>query len=160
MARLFLATASLAFALTACQREAAAEPPTTKPPTPATKEAPTKAEPATAQSYVVRIVAGEAKAGASTTSVVEVTPAEGYKINLEFPSRLQLSPTAGVKPAKERLGKEDAEVSEKMLRFNVAFTPASAGHLKMNCTADFSVCNDSTCKLIRDEKLAWEVHVK
>ena len=108
----------------------------------------------------MRIVPGDATAGRSSTSVVEVTPSTGYKINLQFPSRLKLEPTAGVKPAKEQLGKDDAEVTEEVLRFNVAFTPASAGKLKMGGTADFSVCNDSTCKLIRDEKLAWEVDVK
>ncbi len=171
MQRVLFASVGLCLLLIACQREASAEQaPAKTPDAPATKKAPTAPPPGfvatgavaekPAESYMVRIVPGDAKAGQSGTSVVEVTPSPGYKINLEFPSRLRLEPTAGVKPAKEQFGKEDAEVTEKVLRFNVAFTPASAGKLKMAGTADFSVCNDSTCKLIRDEKLAWEVDVK
>ena len=160
MPRILIVLSGLCLALVACQREAAAEPPAAAPTTNTAPAAAAETPPPTTQNYTVRIVPGEAKAGAQATSVIEVTPAKGYKMNLEFPSRLSLEPTAGVKPAKEQLGKDDAEVTEKALRFKVAFTPASAGKLSMAGSADFSVCNDSTCKLIRDEKLAWVVNVK
>ncbi len=155
MPRLALVAVGLCVSLVACQREAAAEQPA-----PAATEKQAAATSSPDLNYTVRIIPGEAKAGALATSIVEVTPSKGYKMNLEFPSRLTLEPVAGVKPAKEKLGKEDAEVTEKALRFKVAYTPASAGKLNMTGSTDFSVCNETTCQLIRDEKLAWEVDVK
>lgn len=129
-------------------------------PKPSTEKAATNAAPSSDQNYTVRIVPGEAKAGQPATSVVEVLPGAGYKINLEFPVRMTLSPLKGAKAAKRELSKADAEISEKALRFNVVFTADAAGTLSLDGAADFSVCNPSTCKLIRDEKLSWEVAVK
>lgn len=138
-------------ALLACQREPAADP------APAAKAG---ESPAADQTYTVRILPGEAKAGQAATSVVEVTPNPGYKMNLEFPARLKLQVPPGVTAAKSELKRDDADLTEKALRFNVAFTPAEAGKVSLTGSADFSVCNDTTCKLIRDEKLAWEVSVQ
>jgi hypothetical protein len=67
---------------------------------------------------------------------------------------------AGVDTPKTEYSKSDAEVTEEVLRFKVAFTAIKAGKVNLNGSADFSVCNESACKLIRDEKLAWEVAVR
>jgi hypothetical protein len=155
-------------ALTACQSspapsapEAASSAPTAATPTPA---APASAAPATqaatAQPYTVRIVAGDAKAGQAGKSVVEVTPAAGFHMNLEFPVRLRVTPPTGLTLGKADLSKEDAELTEAALRFSVPFTATAAGKVSLEALGDFSVCNDTTCKLIRDEKLAWDVDVK
>lgn len=146
-------------ALLACQKQPAADQGTPKAGEKAAA-APAPA-PATANdAYTVRIVPGDAKAGAPATSVIEVTPGPGYKVNLDFPAKLTFSPPEGVTAEKKAFDKGDAELTEKALRFNVPFTAAAAGTISLSGTADFSVCNDNTCKLIRDEKLAWEVAVK
>ena len=118
------------------------------------------AAPAAAQPYTVRIVPGDASAGKGATSVIEVSPAAGYHMNKEFPARLRVTPPTGVTVAKPDLSKEDAELNETMLRFSVAFNAAAAGKVTLAGLGDFSVCNDTTCKLIRDEKLSWDVDVK
>jgi len=114
-----------------------------------------KAEPE--KTYKVRIVPGEAVAGAEASSIIEVTPLLGYKMNKEFPSKLKMSETDGVTVPKSEYTKADAEITEQILRFKVAFTVAKTGKVNLNGSADFSVCNEKACKLIRDEKLAWEV---
>ncbi len=121
--------------------------------------APAKA-PEPEKTYKVRIVPGEAKAGVETKSIIEVTPLPGYKMNKEFPSKLRMGKAEGVSTPKTEYGRADAEVTEKILRFKVAFTAAEAGKVNLNGSADFSVCNENACKLIRDEKLAWEVAVR
>ena len=129
------------------------------PSVPAPTAAPVKkAEPT--KTYKVRIVPGDAKAGAEAKSIIEVTPLPGYKMNKEFPSKLRIGKSEGVSTPKSEYSKGDAEVTEKILRFKVAFTAAKAGKINLNGSADFSVCNESACKLIRDEKLAWEVAVR
>ena len=155
-------------ALAACQSSPAtsapAAPASVAPSAAPTPAAPTSAalatQAATAQSYTVRIVAGDAKAGQAGKSVVEVTPAAGFHMNLEFPVRLRVTPPTGLTLGKADLSKEDAELTEAALRFSVPFTATAAGKVSLEALGDFSVCNDTTCKLIRDEKLAWDVDVK
>lgn len=119
-----------------------------------------KAMPEAAQTYTIRITPGDAEAGKAATSIVEVTPAPGYKMNKDFPTRLKVEPVEGVTLARSEFEKEDIELSEEALRFEIPFTPAAAGKLDLSAAADFSVCNENACKLIRDEKLAWQVAVR
>lgn len=167
-----LAILAAALALTAgCTKPADNEPaPTTAAaPTPAALEAaptPKPSEPAAPapipaeKNYLVRITPGEAQAGQPAQSIIEVTPTPGYKMNLEFPSHLKLDPPTGAALTKAELGREDAEITEAALRFTIAYTPEQAGDLDLAGAADFSVCNENACKLIRGEKVAWEVAVK
>lgn len=162
----FLSAAAFTLATTlACQgapeaaKPAAAATPAVA--TPAPSAAPTvAASPSAAAPYTVHIAPGAAVAGQPATSVIEVRPAAGFHMNLEFPARLRVSPPAGVTVTKPDLTKDDAELTEAHLRFSVAFNAAAAGKATLAGLGDFSVCNDTTCKLIRDEKLSWDVDVK
>jgi hypothetical protein len=160
-------TAACVFATSfACQ----GTPEARKPEAPATQPAAASAKPSIAPAsaaavpqaapYTIHIAAGNAAAGKPATSVIEVRPATGFHMNLEFPARLRVSPAAGVTVTKADLAKEDAELTNELLRFSVAFSAAAAGKVTLAGLGDFSVCNDTTCKLIRDEKLSWDVDVK
>lgn len=166
---LSLASGALAasLALAGCEKPAEKAPPeavtaeaapSAATPTPAAK--PASPLPAAAQTYKIRITPGEAEAGKQATSVIEVTPMPGYKMNKEFPSRLAIEPTEGATLAKSAFEVGDAQLSEEMLRFEIPFTAAEAGKLDLAGSTDFSVCNENACKLIRDEKLAWQVAVR
>lgn len=168
--RTLILALSVAGLATACTTDKAPDP-KAKAPAPAVKKAETaKAEtkttppaaktPVEAQ-YTVRIIPGSATAGAAASSVVEVTPKPGYKMNKDFPVQIkQLKAPDGVALPKPTLAVADAELSEKLLRFTVPFTAAKAGKIDLAGLADFSVCNERACKLIRDEKVAWQVEVK
>lgn len=154
-------------ALAGCEKPAEKAPPeaktaeaapSTATPPPAAKKGAAPAP--VAQTYKIRITPGEAAAGQPATSVIEVTPMAGYKMNKDFPSRLALDPAEGATLTKTAFEKGDAELSEEMLRFEIPFTPAAAGKLDLSGMADFSVCNEKACKLIRDEKVAWQVAVR
>ena len=120
-----------------------------------------KAQPAPAPAaYTIRVVPGSAKAGAEITSLIEIAPLPGYKMNKDFPSRLKLAPSEGVTVNKPVLNKGDADLSEAMLRFKVPFVASAAGTTDMSGTADFSVCNESSCKLYRGEQISWKVAVQ
>lgn len=162
MMRNLMISLSVAALAVACQKgPAQADPPAEGVTEKAAEQAAEKpAEAKEAALYAVKILPGDVQAGQEGTSVIEVTPTPGYKVNLEFPTRLKLNPVEGITHAKAELGKGDAEISEKVLRFNVAFTPAEAGKYALEGIADFSVCNERTCRLIRGEKLSWEVAVK
>jgi len=160
----FVAAFTLATTL-ACQgapeaaKPAAAATPSAATPVPSAATA-AAASPSAAAPYTVHIAPGAAVAGQPATSVIEVRPAAGFHMNLEFPARLRVTPPAGVTVTKPDLSKDDAELTEAHLRFSVAFNVAAAGKATLAGLGDFSVCNDTTCKLIRDEKLSWDVDVK
>ncbi len=143
-------------ALMACRETSATEPVAA----PASAAAASAASDAPAAEYTVRIVPGDAKAGEGGTSIVEVTPAAGFKMNLEFPARAKNLACAGGTVAQPEVVPGEGDITEQALRFKVPFTAAAAGKVEINGLADFSVCNERACKLIRDEKLAWAVEVK
>lgn len=178
--RTLILALSVAGLATACSTDKAPDP-KAKAPAPAVKQAETakaetakaetakaetKAEPPAAKTpveaqYTVRIIPGAATAGTAASSVVEVTPKPGFKMNKDFPVQIkQLKAPDGVALPKPTLAVADAELTEKLLRFTVPFTAAKAGKIDLAGLADFSVCNERACKLIRDEKVAWQVEVK
>lgn len=171
MARLLSPTALLGLALAlaaGCNKPAEDAAPETETKAAAAEAAAAEAKPAeaapapapAAKNYVVKITPGEAQAGQPAKSVIEVTPTTGYKMNLDFPSRLALDTPAGATLGKTELGQEDVEITEAALRFTVDYTPEEAGKLDLAGAADFSVCNENACKLVRDEKVAWQVAVQ
>lgn len=168
--RVVFAAALLSLSAVACK--APAETPTAAPATGASATSPASetskavalpnapesaAEPA---SFVVRVLPAEAKAGTETTAVVEVMPNPGFKMNVDFPARLRITEPGDANPAKAELTKDDAELSEKALKFKVAYTANKAGKATLAGLADFSVCNETACRLIRGEKVAWSVDVQ
>jgi hypothetical protein len=107
-----------------------------------------------------------AKAGAETIAKIVVTPADKYKVNTEFPTRLTLENADGVTIAKAELraggqdkAKGDAEVfEESKLTFAVKLTPAKSGSFTINGSFKFAVCDraGSTC-LAKKEPIAIQV---
>lgn len=101
----------------------------------------------------------EAVAGAASKIEISVAPADGWKMNKEFPTRLQLTSPDGVTVAKaeQRLA-DAAHFDDHKLTFAVEFTPSSAGEKKFTADFKFAVCTESTCDP-KTESLAWVVNV-
>lgn len=84
--------------------------------------------------------------GAESIARIRVTPGAGYKMNKEFPTKLTLTPPAGVTLAKSELLLSDAEAfDDKQLVFAIKATPASAGEYTVSGKLKFAVCTDATC---------------
>ena len=131
-----------------------------KPKAPPPAQAP-KAKQAFAEApYKIRFVTKPAAPGKESATTIEITPLDGYKMNKDFPTSLNVDGTAGAATPKLKFATGDAEITEQRVGFTVGFTPKNAGALAMTGTTNFSVCNERTCKLFRGEKLAWEVSVK
>jgi hypothetical protein len=179
--RMFIALFAAALLTTACQKPepapttpaaeqkpAPAAQPVAKAPTSETAQAVTagvakgdkKGEAAPKSiNHVVRVIPGDAKVGQEATSIIEITPNAGYKMNIEFPVRVSLTKKDGIK-AKPNYGLPDAELTEKVLRFKVPYTAEKAGTIEVEGLADFSVCNPQACKLVRGEQIAWSINAQ
>jgi hypothetical protein len=111
-------------------------------------------------------VPADAKAGTEVIAKVLVIPTDKYKVNKEFPTKLTLTPPAGVTIAKAELkaggadeSKGDADMFEdKQLAFSVKLTPQAGSHT-VSGTFKFAVCDKDTC-LAKKEQISIVVAAK
>jgi hypothetical protein len=83
----------------------------------------------------------------------------GWHVNEEAPVTIKLAPDAGLAVDKPKLTRADlAQRTKELARFDVGFTPSEAGRKTINCEASFVMCQETTCKTIK-EKVALAVDV-
>jgi hypothetical protein len=98
-------------------------------------------------------------AGGTGTLVLSVVPLEGTKVHPAAPLKITLSSTAGLKLAREALGRADA-VDPKALgpRFEVPFTAVAAGAQEARAKIEFYLCSEEWCvRQTRDVSVAVAV---
>ena len=110
--------------------------------------------------YALQIDPGEATVGQPGTVTIKVIPSESWHLNLEYPTKLTVTPPAGIDVPKPKLSKDDAvKFSEHDCEFAVAFTPSEAGDKVFTGEFKFAVCQDTAC-VPKTEKLEFHVAVK
>ena len=97
-------------------------------------------------SFNVAVAAPAATAGAQAVAKISVTPGKGWKMNLEYPTKLKLTAPEGVATPKAVLEVTDvAKLDEGELAFDVKLTAAKAGTYKVDGELRFAVCTPDTC---------------
>lgn len=119
-----------------------------------------KATLADTDTYTVQLdVPDSVGAKADTQMTINVVPKPGWKLNQDFPTKLVVSPPAGVSVKRaEQTPKEAAKFSEKAAAFVVDFNCDSAGDKSFSAKFQFAVCTDATCDP-KSENLSWNVKV-
>ena len=114
-----------------------------------------------AASYLIAVeVPGQVSAGAEGQVSVTVQPKKGWKLNLEFPTKLVVVAPGGVTLSKTKLRKKDAaHFSEQKGSFAVRFKAEAAGDKTFTAKFKFAVCTERTCDP-KTEQLTWVVSVK
>lgn len=100
-----------------------------------------------------------AKVSTKSQAKVKVEPTEGYKMNLEFPTKLTLTAPDGVTLEKTKIAAGDVRIDKKAAEFDIVFTATSPGKKAFTGEVKFAVCTDKDC-LPQVEKVAFEVEVK
>ncbi|HUH03976.1 MAG TPA: hypothetical protein VML75_18395 [Kofleriaceae bacterium] len=115
----------------------------------------------TKQYYTLEIKVPPAAArGKASEVVLTLVPRNGRHLNHEFPTKLTITPPAGVTVAKPTLKRSDAETfTDDLATFKVSFTAADAGEKAFSGKFKFAVCTDTTCDP-QTEQLAFKVSVK
>lgn len=113
------------------------------------------------KSYTITLDTPQSVAQGSEGVVkVNVVPNTGWKMNKDFPTRLQVVAPEGVTLVKDKQGIGDAEKFEdKGAVFAVKFKADSAGAKSFQADFKFAVCTDATCDP-KKQTLAWVVDVK
>lgn len=103
--------------------------------------------------YSVALNPAEIPSGAKTDVAVVITPASGYKWNDEYPAKFKVEPPDGVKVAKTdyKQMKKEVEIGKTEARLVLPVTLADTGSFELQVKANFSVCNDTSCKIMRKE---------
>lgn len=110
--------------------------------------------------HAVEVLDTAAQAGKEQQAELRIVPREGYKVNLDYPTRIKLQASAGTRLTAESLSKGDAlELSKEVARFPVRYVPSSPGKAELKAEVRFSVCNDKQCDLAKEE-IAWSVKVE
>lgn len=114
----------------------------------------------TNEQYALQIDPGEATVGQPGSVSIKVIPKETWHLNLEYPTKLTVTPPTGVDVPKPKLSKDDAvKFSEHDCEFAIAFTPSEAGDKVFTGEFKFAVCQDTAC-VPKTEKLEFHVAVK
>lgn len=110
--------------------------------------------------YELSVKAPAAKASEKSVAKIKVVPTNGYKMNLEYPTKVTINAPEGVTLEKAKQSKSDAVKLDKgSAEFDVAFTAASAGKKTFTGEMKFAVCTDATCDN-KVEQLSFTVDVK
>jgi hypothetical protein len=121
-----------------------------KPPTPDTgsgKTAGGTMSPANDTSYKLAVTTPPVgPAGADAIAHVTVTPAQGWHVNKDFPTTLQLKAPDGLtltKPVQE--AGDAAKLDDNELAFDIKMKAAKAGTYSIDGEIKFAVCTPETC---------------
>ncbi len=95
----------------------------------------------------------EGKAGADLIANIKITPASGRHVSTEFPIKITLEPTDGVKLAKTELtagGSEKSQgdaatLSEQLLAFAVHASSDKPGAYEVKGVLKFGICDKESC---------------
>lgn len=100
------------------------------------------------------------KVNTPVVAAVKLEPKNGYKINLEYPTKLTVQAPGGAVPASQVLAQKDAK---RFAAAEAVFAPqttfSAAGEHRVAATFKFSVCTDKVCEM-KTEKLSWTASVK
>lgn len=139
---------SLVFLVVACT----ANPPEAKGEEPKAKDAKT---------FAIEVTKSEVKKGTKGNLEIAFKPAKGYKWNEAFPSSFTLPGDSKVAKFEKREFARDAfKLKDKNAVVAVPMEGATSGEETIECKANFSVCNDETCLIFRDEKVSVKVAVR
>ncbi len=116
------------------------------PPLPPPAPPPPAGPSATTSTYaLVSSGAPSYRAGEVGQFAIELTGREGWHVNMEYPTSVQLE-GEGLTFPNARLEREQAaQYAEERVRFDVPFTPAAAGERTVTARVQFAMCNPSNC---------------
>ncbi len=112
------------------------------------------------ESFVIKVEDATVAAGKEGTFTVSINAKDGFKVNDEYPHKLNLdAPPAGVELPKQKLKKGDGAFEGKSFVFKIPVKATSAGSHTVAGTVKFSVCNANQCQ-IKDAGIKAKISVK
>ena len=120
-----------------------------------------EAAPPDAKNFALSVQApATSEVGKVARARVKLEPGTGYKINKQYPIKLEVTPPGGVDVERKTLRAADAvRLDAQQALFEVAFTAKEAGRKELRAVLGFSVCTPKAC-LVKKEPLAFSTDVR
>jgi hypothetical protein len=113
-----------------------------------------------ADNYKLSVEAPKAAVSARSVAKIKVLPTSGFHINVDYPTKVTITPPDGVTLEKAKQTSKDAvKLDKSAAEFDVAFTSSAKGKKTFTGELKFAVCTENTCDP-RVEKLSFEVDVR
>ena len=101
----------------------------------------------------------ETQIGKPLVARIELTPQKPYKINLEYPLKLEVKGPAPVQPQQLKMGKNEAkEFGKERVVLLPTFKTDKPGKHQFQGKFKFSVCTEEQCEL-KQEAITWVAQV-
>jgi len=112
--------------------------------------------------YEVSVAPDELAVAEKGTVVISLTAGSGYKWNDEYPAKFALKAGAEVTldKADYSFKKKEIQVTKKAAQLAVPMAVAKAGKQDIEFKGSFSVCNETSCKIMRNEVFTVTVEGK
>jgi hypothetical protein len=91
--------------------------------------------------------------------VVSIVPAPKWKWNDEYPAKFSVADQDGVAVEKKEFSTKgkDIQISGGSAQWSIPLVVKKTGALDLQIKGSFSVCNDTSCKIYRDEMLSLAI---
>lgn len=103
--------------------------------------------------YLVSLTPDQVPVDEKQTVVITLSPGSGYKWNDEYPASFSLKGPEALEFEKAEFAarKKELDISKEAARISVPLTVRSSGDQKIEVKGNFSVCNKTSCKIMRNE---------
>jgi len=118
------------------------------------------AEPEGSRPYAVKVEApSPGKTGEPLTARVRLEPRDGYKVNLEYPAKLEVMGPMGAAPMRQTINSgQAASLTEQELVMDASFTLGRGGEHRFSGKLNFSVCTETVCE-VKSEDVSWTASI-
>ncbi len=143
----------LVVALWGCEKPQESSPTTTSPQPEKTAEptAPKKVD--NSKLFKMSVAADDVRVGEDSKVKVTIKPGSGFKINKDYPWKVELQGAENITLTSKELKKDQFALSDDEATFTLDCKADAAGDHKLVGAANFSVCNDDVCKTFSDEPI-------
>jgi hypothetical protein len=112
--------------------------------------------------YTTKSQLVQMRAGVDTIATLRIVPNKGFKFNKDYPSKFIVASTQHVKCNKCTLTKKSGNVKtvDKVGVVSIPLSAIMAGLSNIAITGSFSVCNNTSCHILRGQRLSLPVIVR
>lgn len=115
-------------------------------------------DPSSERHFSTRVRPDEITVGDTSEAALEIRPDDGLKINEEYPSwTLELETPGRAELSTRSYRRDDFELESDRAVVQAEISVSEPGTTEVDGTATFSVCNDETCHILRDEPVSFRV---
>ena len=110
--------------------------------------------------FTMTVSGADIEVGNQAEVQLQLLPGPDLKINLEFPWVIEFEEVDALEYGATRLGSDAMDLQDERATIPVTITAGEPGNYEVMARADFSVCNDDRCDILRDEPLSFMVRAR